>query len=158
MKQDPVRTIKVYGYDPRIPWIGERDIELQGNEAVWEVEDGDDIRFVPKEQTGHKSSEDFDIQGVEDGTIVLSEETAHKTPNEVAWILDLTDGRTIRINESDETIRTTGQELDKAVKDQTIAQSLSTKEEDLMVYMKIAMIAAPIMILLLIVIAIGVFA
>lgn len=157
MQSDPVRTIKVYGYDPRIPWIGEREIELEGNQAVWEVENGENIRFIPKEETSHKSSEDWEAEGLEDGTIILKEETVHESPQNIAWILDLTDGRTMKINESDETIRTTGQELDMAVKDETIAQSLSTKEEDLMVYMKIAMIAAPIIILLLIVVAFGVF-
>lgn len=133
MDREPVRTVQVVGYDPTIPYFELRTVEMEGNEAVWEDVEGDNIRFIPREETQHGSA------------------------SGPGWLLDLKDGRTMRINESSETIRTTGQELDMAVKDETIRQSLSTMEDDLMMYMKILLTAAPIIILALIVIAIGVF-
>ena len=121
------KTIRVLGYDPRSRQMEYRECELEGEHAIWEREEADNIRFVPKS------------------------ETLHDTPDGPAWILDVTDGRTMAVNESEETVRTSGQELEKAVRDDTIQQALDIQPGEYEFYLRALTIMGPIIILLLLV-------
>lgn len=125
--QTEEKTVRVLGYNPSARQMEYRECILDGEQAIWERENADNIRFVPKS------------------------ETLHDTPEGPAWILDVTDGRTMYVNESEDTVRTSGQELHKAVQDDTIQQALDIQPGEYEFYLRALTIMGPIIILLLLV-------
>lgn len=132
-KRETERWIHVLGVDPDFNSFEYREIKLDGRQAVWEVDTeskrDEDIRFVPKAEM---------VQ-----TIVIDGK------QEPAWMLDLSDGRTFKVNPSGDVIRTSGQELHLAVKDNTINQLVNYDEDIMAMLVKYVPIFAIIVLALL---------
>lgn len=132
----PDRFIHVFGYDTETPHIEYRQVPLYGKEAIWEVQENPEknVAFRPSSSTVHSATVEGEI-----------------VP---CWLLDLNQGRTMKIEPDGNVARTSGQELYLAMRDTTVRQWVNAQEDIFALLIKMAPVFGAVVIALLVIIAI----